>query len=171
MGGGRIFRWPAVCFRLFGNRSLCYERLEQYDNALRDADLALSMQPKWIKGLFRKGKALCGLKVKQWLHPILFHTICCSCWLHVFNSALAVTFSELLRSLADLQGRVDAGKHECWSCTGAETSTDAASNGGCTTPFLMCTAPRKSICTTSTFSQWISGGFCFAPSQTQSNAS
>lgn len=49
-------------FKLFGNRSLCYERLEQYENALRDADLALSMQPKWIKGLFRKGKALCGLK-------------------------------------------------------------------------------------------------------------
>ncbi|XP_015249075.1 PREDICTED: stress-induced-phosphoprotein 1-like [Cyprinodon variegatus] len=49
-------------FKLFGNRSLCYERLQQYENALRDADLALSMQPKWIKGLFRKGKALCGLK-------------------------------------------------------------------------------------------------------------
>ncbi|KAM8916145.1 uncharacterized protein AB9W97_017899 isoform 2-T2 [Spinachia spinachia] len=48
--------------KLFGNRSLCYERLQQYDNALRDADVALSMQPNWIKGLFRKGKALCGLK-------------------------------------------------------------------------------------------------------------
>ncbi|XP_008313430.1 uncharacterized protein LOC103382405 isoform X2 [Cynoglossus semilaevis] len=48
--------------RLFGNRSLCYERLQQYENALRDAELALSMEPKWIKGLFRKGKALCGLK-------------------------------------------------------------------------------------------------------------
>ncbi|CAN9501993.1 unnamed protein product [Ophioblennius macclurei] len=49
-------------FRLFGNRSLCYERIQQYENALRDADVALSMEPKWIKGLFRKGKALCGLK-------------------------------------------------------------------------------------------------------------
>ncbi|GAA6224882.1 uncharacterized protein LOC108876600 [Lates japonicus] len=49
-------------FRLFGNRSLCYERMQQYENALRDADLALSMEPNWIKGLFRKGKALCGLK-------------------------------------------------------------------------------------------------------------
>ncbi|XP_013873486.1 glutamic acid-rich protein isoform X2 [Austrofundulus limnaeus] len=49
-------------YKLFGNRSLCYERLQQYENALRDADLALSMEPKWIKGLFRKGKALCGLK-------------------------------------------------------------------------------------------------------------
>ncbi|TNN50935.1 Tetratricopeptide repeat protein 31 [Liparis tanakae] len=50
-------------FKLFGNRSLCYERMQQYENALGDADLALSMQPNWIKGLFRKGKALCGLKM------------------------------------------------------------------------------------------------------------
>lgn len=49
-------------FKLFGNRSLCYERIQQYENALRDADVALSMEPNWIKGLFRKGKALCGLK-------------------------------------------------------------------------------------------------------------
>ncbi|XP_053191245.1 stress-induced-phosphoprotein 1-like isoform X2 [Scomber japonicus] len=49
-------------FKLFGNRSLCYERMQQYENALRDADLALSMSPNWVKGLFRKGKALCGLK-------------------------------------------------------------------------------------------------------------
>ncbi|XP_072221494.1 uncharacterized protein [Leuresthes tenuis] len=49
-------------FKLFGNRSLCYERLQQYENALRDADVALSMKPNWIKGFFRKGKALCGLK-------------------------------------------------------------------------------------------------------------
>ncbi|XP_071369520.1 uncharacterized protein [Centroberyx affinis] len=49
-------------YKLFGNRSLCYERMQQYENALMDADLALSMQPNWIKGLFRKGKALCGLK-------------------------------------------------------------------------------------------------------------
>ncbi|XP_068608304.1 uncharacterized protein si:dkey-33c12.4 [Brachionichthys hirsutus] len=48
--------------KLFGNRSFCYERMQQYENALRDAELALCMEPKWIKGLFRKGKALCGLK-------------------------------------------------------------------------------------------------------------
>ncbi|XP_026196298.1 hsp70-Hsp90 organizing protein 2-like [Anabas testudineus] len=49
-------------YKLFGNRSLCYERMQQYENALRDADLALCMEPGWVKGLFRKGKALCGLK-------------------------------------------------------------------------------------------------------------
>lgn len=53
----------SLCFRLFGNRSLCFERLQQYESALTDADVALSMEPNWIKGLFRKGKALCGLKV------------------------------------------------------------------------------------------------------------
>lgn len=58
--------WPPLSgFRLFGNRSLCYERLQQYENACRDADVALLIEPKWIKGLFRKGKALCGLKVKH----------------------------------------------------------------------------------------------------------
>jgi len=35
----------------------------QCEKALNDADIALSMNPKWIKGLYRKGKALVGLKV------------------------------------------------------------------------------------------------------------
>ncbi|XP_062430460.1 tetratricopeptide repeat protein 31 [Rhea pennata] len=48
--------------RLFGNRSYCYEKLQQYEEALRDAQLSLSLQPKWPKGFFRKGKALRGLK-------------------------------------------------------------------------------------------------------------
>lgn len=62
---GRVRPCVFLCSRLFGNRSLCYERMQQYENACRDADIALSMEPKWIKGLFRKGKALCGLKVKH----------------------------------------------------------------------------------------------------------
>ncbi|XP_041713624.1 inactive TPR repeat-containing thioredoxin TTL3 isoform X9 [Coregonus clupeaformis] len=49
-------------FKLFGNRSFCYEKMQQYDRALCDAELALSMEPGWIKGLYRKGKALSGLK-------------------------------------------------------------------------------------------------------------
>nr|XP_057933519.1 uncharacterized protein si:dkey-33c12.4 isoform X2 [Doryrhamphus excisus] len=48
--------------KLFGNRSFCYEKMHQYDKALSDAEVALLMEPKWIKGLFRKAKALCGLK-------------------------------------------------------------------------------------------------------------
>ncbi|XP_072533946.1 uncharacterized protein [Salminus brasiliensis] len=49
-------------FKLFGNRSFCYEKMQQYEKALVDADLALSLSPTWIKGLYRKGKALVGLK-------------------------------------------------------------------------------------------------------------
>ncbi|NXN93779.1 TTC31 protein, partial [Rhinopomastus cyanomelas] len=48
--------------RLFGNRSLCYERLQRYEEALQDALESLRLQPGWPKGLFRKGKALRGLK-------------------------------------------------------------------------------------------------------------
>ncbi|XP_073691238.1 uncharacterized protein [Garra rufa] len=49
-------------YKLFGNRSFCYEKMLQYEKALNDADIALSMDPKWVKGLYRKGKALVGLK-------------------------------------------------------------------------------------------------------------
>ncbi|KAA0717730.1 Tetratricopeptide repeat protein 31 [Triplophysa tibetana] len=49
-------------YKLFGNRSFCYEKLLQYEKALTDAEITLSMNPKWIKGLYRKGKALVGLK-------------------------------------------------------------------------------------------------------------
>ncbi|MGH0129515.1 UNVERIFIED_CONTAM: hypothetical protein FKN15_007035 [Acipenser sinensis] len=49
-------------YRLFGNRSFCYERLMQYDKALNDAEISLSMCSSWTKGYFRKGKALAGLK-------------------------------------------------------------------------------------------------------------
>ncbi|XP_067277895.1 tetratricopeptide repeat protein 31 [Pseudorasbora parva] len=49
-------------YKLFGNRSYCYEKMMEYEKALTDADIALSMNPKWIKGLYRKGKALVGLK-------------------------------------------------------------------------------------------------------------
>jgi len=61
-----------VC-RLFGNRSYCYEKMLEYEKALTDADIALSMNPKWIKGLYRKGKALVGLKVLPQLFASVIH--------------------------------------------------------------------------------------------------
>ncbi|XP_037118151.1 hsp70-Hsp90 organizing protein 1 isoform X2 [Syngnathus acus] len=48
--------------RLFGNRAFCLEKLQDYEKALADAELCLKMSPCWIKGLFRKGRALAGLK-------------------------------------------------------------------------------------------------------------
>lgn len=50
-------------FRFFGNRSYCFDRIQQYEKALRDADKAISLQPDWPKGYFRKGRALGGLKL------------------------------------------------------------------------------------------------------------
>ena len=49
-------------YRYHANRSFCYDRLRQYDRALRDANTAIRLASKWAKGYFRKGRALAGLK-------------------------------------------------------------------------------------------------------------
>ncbi|XP_018543490.1 uncharacterized protein LOC108890906 isoform X1 [Lates calcarifer] len=49
-------------FKLFGNRSFCFEKMQEYEKALTDAELCLNICPGWVKGLFRKGRALAGLK-------------------------------------------------------------------------------------------------------------
>ncbi|XP_062256888.1 stress-induced-phosphoprotein 1 [Platichthys flesus] len=48
--------------RFFGNRSYCYYCLEQYPQALADAERSLQLAPDWPKGHFRKGSALMGMK-------------------------------------------------------------------------------------------------------------
>ncbi|KAK6185754.1 hypothetical protein SNE40_007916 [Patella caerulea] len=50
-------------FRFFGNRSYCFDRMQQYDKALKDAEKAISLCKDWPKGYFRKGRALAGLKL------------------------------------------------------------------------------------------------------------
>ncbi|KAM3606777.1 uncharacterized protein V6R79_023088 [Siganus canaliculatus] len=47
--------------RFFGNRSYCYYCLEQYPQALEDADRSIQLAPDWAKGHFRKGSALMGM--------------------------------------------------------------------------------------------------------------
>ncbi|XP_061601459.1 uncharacterized protein zgc:123010 [Cololabis saira] len=49
-------------YRFFGNRSYCYYLLEQYPQALADAERSIQLAPDWPKGHFRKGSALMGLK-------------------------------------------------------------------------------------------------------------
>nr|XP_019951383.1 PREDICTED: tetratricopeptide repeat protein 31-like isoform X1 [Paralichthys olivaceus] len=49
-------------FKLFGNRSFCFEKMKQYEKALADAELCVNLCPGWVKGRFRKGRALAGLK-------------------------------------------------------------------------------------------------------------
>lgn len=52
------------CRRFFGNRSYCYYCLEQYPQALADAERAIQLAPDWPKGHFRQGSALMGMKVR-----------------------------------------------------------------------------------------------------------
>ncbi|XP_042358747.1 tetratricopeptide repeat protein 31 [Plectropomus leopardus] len=49
-------------YRFFGNRSYCYYCLEQYPQALADAERSIQLAPDWPKGYFRKGSALMGMK-------------------------------------------------------------------------------------------------------------
>lgn len=49
--------------RFFGNRSYCYYCLEQYPQALADAERSIQLAPDWPKGHFRQGSALMGMKV------------------------------------------------------------------------------------------------------------
>uniref|UniRef100_A0A8C5M7M3 Uncharacterized protein n=1 Tax=Leptobrachium leishanense TaxID=445787 RepID=A0A8C5M7M3_9ANUR len=49
-------------FRFLGNRSYIFERYGKYAEALKDAEDALSLHPGFIKGHFRKGKAMKGLQ-------------------------------------------------------------------------------------------------------------
>ncbi|XP_056902954.1 stress-induced-phosphoprotein 1 isoform X1 [Takifugu flavidus] len=49
-------------YRIFGNRSYCYYCLEQYPEALTDAERAIQLDPDWPKGHFRQGRALMGLR-------------------------------------------------------------------------------------------------------------
>nr|XP_015202309.1 PREDICTED: hsp70-Hsp90 organizing protein 3-like isoform X4 [Lepisosteus oculatus] len=48
--------------RFFGNRSYCFDRLEQYPSALSDAERSIQLAADWPKGYFRKGRALLGMK-------------------------------------------------------------------------------------------------------------
>ncbi|KAJ3610583.1 hypothetical protein NHX12_022675 [Muraenolepis orangiensis] len=49
-------------YRFLGNRSYCYSCLEQYSQALVDAERSIQLAPDWPKGYFRKGSALIGMK-------------------------------------------------------------------------------------------------------------
>ncbi|XP_062318906.1 uncharacterized protein zgc:123010 [Osmerus eperlanus] len=55
-------RYDPADYRFFGNRSYCYACLEQYPQALADAERSIGLAPDWPKGYFRQGSALMGLK-------------------------------------------------------------------------------------------------------------
>lgn len=64
----QILKQFLCCCRFFGNRSYCYWCLEQYPQALADADRAIQLAPDWPKGHFRQGSALMGMKVSRISH-------------------------------------------------------------------------------------------------------
>ncbi|RWS12493.1 uncharacterized protein B4U79_06689, partial [Dinothrombium tinctorium] len=49
-------------FRFYCNRSFCFENMKQFENALKDAEKAIHLNPHRPKPYFRKGRALFGLK-------------------------------------------------------------------------------------------------------------
>ncbi|XP_029554663.1 protein STIP1 homolog isoform X2 [Salmo trutta] len=55
-------RYNPKDYRFFGNRSYCYSCLEQYPQALSDAEQSIQLAAAWPKGHFRKGSALIGMK-------------------------------------------------------------------------------------------------------------
>ena len=62
------FSWTC---RFFGNRSYCYDRMGQFEKALQDANVAITLAPDWPKGYFRRGRALAGIKVVTASYPII----------------------------------------------------------------------------------------------------
>ncbi|XP_064381949.1 uncharacterized protein LOC135330907 [Halichondria panicea] len=48
--------------RYFGNRSFCYDFLQNYTSALEDANRAIALDVTWAKGYYRRGRAYAGLK-------------------------------------------------------------------------------------------------------------
>jgi hypothetical protein len=49
-------------YRFYVNRSYCYDSVQDYRSALRDAEIAIQIRSDWPKCHYRKGKALAGLK-------------------------------------------------------------------------------------------------------------
>ncbi|KAJ3038721.1 hypothetical protein HDV00_000381 [Rhizophlyctis rosea] len=47
---------------LLSNRSATYAHLKKYTEALKDAEEVVALRPSWVKGYFRKGEALRGLR-------------------------------------------------------------------------------------------------------------
>ncbi|RWS06208.1 uncharacterized protein B4U79_04176 [Dinothrombium tinctorium] len=49
-------------FRFYCNRSLCYENMKKFENALKDAEKAIELNPYRPKPYFRKARAMLALK-------------------------------------------------------------------------------------------------------------
>lgn len=50
---------------LYSNRSAAYAKAGRYQEALKDAEKTIELNPSWSKGYSRKGSALAGLQRYQ----------------------------------------------------------------------------------------------------------
>ena len=100
--------------------------------ALDDAEVSLSMNPGWVKGLFRKGRALAGLKVSG-RHSAASkdNTGFCS------MKTLSFLPLEVRRSRESLQAGSRSGQFPGGCLAGADARSDSASHGVCQTCFLL----------------------------------
>ena len=48
--------------KLYGNRSLAYNKAQRYQEAIADAERCIELAPQWAKGYWRLGMAFMGLK-------------------------------------------------------------------------------------------------------------
>ena len=60
---------------VFANRSACFLKLGHHEKALNDANECISINPKYVKGLFRKGLALHAMKQYQEAMQILANAL------------------------------------------------------------------------------------------------
>lgn len=100
-----------LCF-LYGNRCLAYCRAHRYQDALRDADNAIAVAPRWGKGHWRRGMAHLGLKlyapaVMDFLEAWRLQGHDAECHKKLWQTVQRLTREELasglLRELASLQ--------------------------------------------------------------------
>lgn len=104
--------------------------------ALDDAELSLIMCPGWVKGLFRKGKALAGLKVTLSSFVANQYDATGLCVVLDEDSFPSFLPSEVRRGRASLQAGSPGGRFPCRRSPGADARPDGTSHGVCSNWFL-----------------------------------
>ena len=52
--------WDATDPRIWANRAACFSRLRRFDEALRDAEYAIRLKPRWARAHYRLAEARLG---------------------------------------------------------------------------------------------------------------
>ena len=57
---------------LYANRAYAYLKLEEFGSAIQDAEMAIGLDPAYVKGYYRRGSAYMVLGRTKVLHCILY---------------------------------------------------------------------------------------------------